>query len=140
MEWLWAVLLTVAASHGPTRALALLLALKWAANYAAFQLVSETAPALIDAALGTVGVVWASRLHTWWADVLVAGFVLTPLAHAWYWFQQPGGSPSALAYYWVTIGLFAMQVAALAWPAATHRGRALLRWWKSVGTRPSSPG
>lgn len=140
MEWLWAVLLTVAASHRPTRALALLLALKWAANYLAFRMVSETAPALIDVALGTVGVIWASRLQTRWADVLVAGFVLTPLVHAWYWFQQPGGAPSALTYYWLTVGLFSVQVAALAWPAALHQARALFRRWRSIGARPSSPG
>ena len=89
MEWLWAGLLLVAATHSATRPLALLLALKWACNYTAFRLIGETAPALIDVAIGTVGVIWASRLQTRWADAVIAGFVLTPLVHAWYWLQPP---------------------------------------------------
>lgn len=140
IEWLWAGLLILAASHRATRPMALLLALKWAANYAAFRLISETAPALIDIALGTVGVIWLSRLHSRWADVVIAGFVLTPLVHAWYWFQYPAGTASPLAYYWLIVGLFTMQVAALSWLGARQDARALLRRLKSVRPGPSGPG
>lgn len=139
MEWVWAGLLLVAATHPATRALALLLALKWACNYTAFRLIGETAPALIDVAIGTVGVIWASRLQTRWADVVIAGFVLTPLVHAWYWLQPAPGALSPLAYYWIVAALFAIQVAALAWPAARRHARSLLRRWSSAGTKPSSP-
>lgn len=139
MEWLWAGLLLVAATHPATRALALLLALKWACNYTAFRLIGETAPALIDVAIGTVGVVWASRRHTRWADVVIAGFVLSPLVHAWYWFQAAPGALSPVAYYWIVVGLFSMQVAALAWPAAHRHTRGLVRRLSSAGARPSSP-
>lgn len=139
MEWLWACLLLVAATHTTTRALALLLALKWASNYTAFRLIGETAPALVDIALGTVGVIWASRLHQRWADVVIAGFVLTPLVHAWYWLQPQPGALSPIAYYWIVAGLFAMQAAALAWPAGRRRARSLLRRFNSAGARPSNP-
>lgn len=139
MEWLWAALLTLAASHRAARALALLLALKWAANYTAFRLVGETAPALIDVALGAVGVIWASRLHQRWADVVTAGFVLTPLVHAWYWLQPTGGGLSPLGYYWTLVGLFTVQVAALTWPAALQHGRTGLRRLKPPGAGSTSP-
>ncbi len=136
MEWLWAGLLILAATHGASRALALLLALKWAASYTAFALVAETAPALIDVALGTVGVIWASRQHARWADVLIAGFILTPLVHAWYWLQYPGGAVSELAYYRIILALFTIQTAAVAWPAA----RRLVRRLPNAGPRaPESP-
>lgn len=137
IEWLWAGLLVLAASHRGSRALALLLALKWAANYAAFRLVGEGAPALVDVALGTVGLVWASRQRAWWSDVVIAGFILAPLVHAWYWLPQAPGPVSALAYYWLIAGLFTVQLAALAWPAARDHGRALLRW---LGSRRPDPG
>lgn len=127
MEWLWAGLLVLAAAHAPTRALALLLALKWAANYTAFILVAEAAPALIDVALGTVGVIWASRRHTLWSDAVIAGFVLTPLAHAWYWLQYDGGAVSELAYYRILIALFTVQALAVAWPAAAAHAPPLRR-------------
>lgn len=133
MEWLWAALLLVAATHPATRALALLLALKWACNYTAFRLIGETAPALIDVAIGTVGVVWASRRHTRWADVVIAGFVLTPLVHAWYWLPAGPGALSPQAYYWIVVGLFGLQVTALAWPAARRHARNLLRRRAPVG-------
>lgn len=139
MEWAWAGLLILAALHRAARPLALLLALKWACNYTAFRLLGETAPALIDVAIGTVGVIWASRLQTRWSDVVIAGFVLTPLVHAWYWLQPAPGALSPLAYYWIVACLFSVQVAAVAWPAAQTRGRSLLRQWRSVRTRPSSP-
>lgn len=138
IEGLWAALLVLAASYRGGRALALLLAFKWAANYAAFRLVGQGAPALVDVAVGTVGLVWASRRRTWWSDVVIAGFILTPLVHAWYWFPQASGAVPARAYYWLIVGLFTMQVAALAWPAARERGRALVRWRAS--RRPASPG
>ena len=127
MEWLWAALLALAATHPSSRALALLLALKWAANYTAFVLVAETAPALIDVALGTVGVIWASRRHTLWSDAVIAGFVLTPLAHAWYWLQYDGGAVSEVAYYRILVGLFTLQAVAVAWPALPGRARTLRR-------------
>lgn len=139
IEWLWAGLLVLAASHRDARVLALLLAFKWAANYAAFHLIGEGAPALVDVAVGTVGVVWASRHRAWWSDIVAAGFVLTPLVHVWYWFPQAPGVVSALAYYWLVVGLFTTQVAALAWPAVHPRGRALLRWLDSLRARPPSP-
>ncbi len=139
MEWLWAGLLALAASHRATRPLALLLALKWASNYTAFRLIGETAPALIDVALGTVGVIWASRLHARWADVVTAGFVLTPLVHAWYWLQPVPGALSPLAYYWIVVGLFSIQTAAVAWPAAGQHARTLLRRWRMPTAGPSSP-
>lgn len=140
MEWLWAVLLALAVSHRPTRPLALLLALKWAANYTAFRLIGETAPALIDVALGTVGVVWASSQHARWADLLTAGFVLTPLAHAWYWLQYGAGSVSGLAYYWIVVGLFTMQVLAVAWPATRRYVRRLFRQRGPIGAGPAGQG
>jgi len=139
MEWLWAGLLLLAATHPATRALALLLALKWACNYTAFRLIGETAPALIDVGIGTVGVIWASRLQTRWADVVIAGFVLTPLVHAWYWLQPAPGTLSPVAYYWIVVGVFAAQVAALAWPAARRHARPLLRRLDSAGPGRSSP-
>lgn len=129
IEWLWAGLLTLAASHRATRALSLLLALKWAANYAAFRLIAETAPPLIDIALGTVGVIWASRQRAGWSDVVAAGFILTLLAHAWYWLQYGAGGASALVYYWLIVGLFTAQAAAVAWPGALAYARALRRRW-----------
>jgi hypothetical protein len=140
IEWLWAGLLVLAVSHRSGRALALLLAFKWAANYAAFNLVGEGAPALVDVALGTVGVVWASRRRTWWSDVVIAGFVLTPLVHAWYWLPQASGAVSARAYYWLVVGLFTLQVAALAWPAARERRRTVVRWLKARRAQPSGSG
>ena len=127
IEWLWVGLLALGACHRDGRALALLLALKWACNYTAFHLIGETAPALVDIALGTVGVIWASRAHRWWADAVIAGFVLTPLAHGWYWFQYGAGSASPEVYYWLLVGLFTMQAAALAWPAVAQGGRAAAR-------------
>ncbi len=136
IEWLWAGLLVLAASHRGSRALALLLALKWAANYAAFRLVGEGAPALVDVALGTVGVVWASRRRAWWSDVVIAGFVLTPLVHAWYWLPQASGAVSAITYYWLVAGLFTVQIAALAWPAAREHGRGLLRRLGMIQAEP----
>ena len=139
MEWLWAGRLLVAATHTATRPVALLLALKWACNYTAFRLIGETAPALIDIAIGTVGVIWASRHRAGWSDVVIAGFVLTPLVHAWYWLQPEPGALSPVAYYWIVAGLFAMQVAALAWPALRRHARSLLRRLNSARTRPSSP-
>lgn len=132
MEWLWVGLLALGASHRPSRALALLLALKWASNYTAFQLIGETAPALIDIALGTVGVIWASRTHSWSMDVVIAGFVLTPLVHGWYWSQYGAGSASPQVYYWLLVGLFTLQIAALAWPAAARDGRTLMRRLKRL--------
>lgn len=126
-EWLWAGLLILSASHRATRALALLLALKWAVNYAAFHLIAETAPALIDVALGTIGVIWASRRRAVWSDVVVAGFILTLVVHAWYWLQYAAGGVSPVAYYWLIAGLFTMQVAALAWPGAQQPVRGLRR-------------
>ena len=139
IEALWAGLLILAASHRATRALSLLLALKWAANYAAFSLIAQTAPALIDVALGTVGVIWASRHRAGWSDVVIAGFVLTPLVHGWYWFRYPAGDVSAPIYFWLLAALFSGQVAAVAWPIAHRYGRALLRRLKLVRTEPSSP-
>lgn len=139
MEWLWAALLLLAATHPATRALALLLALKWACNYTAFRLIGETAPALIDVAIGTVGVIWASRLQTRWADVVIAGFVLTPLVHAWYWLQPAPGTLSPVAYYWIVVGVFAAQVAALAWPAGRRNARLVLRRLDSARTGRLSP-
>lgn len=139
MEWLWASLLILGASYRPARPFALLLALKWASNYTAFRLIGETAPALIDIALGAVGVIWASRLQQRWADVVIAGFVLTPLLHAWFWLQPQPGALSPSAYYWMVAGLFSVQAAAVAWPAAHRHGRGLLRRWISARTRPSSP-
>lgn len=138
IEWLWAALLALAVSHRRSRALALLLALKWASNYAAFRLLGQAAPAFIDVALGTVGVVWASRQRSWWSDVVAGGFILTPLVHAWYWLPQASGTVSANAYYWLIIALFTAQVTALAWPPARERGRILLRWRDSL--RPTPPG
>ncbi|MCS6627486.1 hypothetical protein N0B44_31735 [Roseibacterium beibuensis] len=140
MEWVWVGLLILAASHRAVRPFALLLALKWAANYTAFRLIGETAPALIDVALGTVGVIWASRLHQRWADVVIAGFVLTPLVHAWYWLQPDAGPLSPTAYYWILAALFSVQVAAVAWPAALRHARTLLRRPQSGGARPPSRG
>lgn len=137
IEGLWAALLILAASHRVTRPLALLLALKWAANYAAFRLIAETAPALIDVALGTVGVIWASRRHALWADVVIAGFILTPLVHGWYWFQYAAGSVSPFAYYWLIAGLFTMQAAALAWLGGHQAARAVVRRLESVRMGPS---
>ena len=139
IEGLWVGLLVLAASHRTTRALSLLLALKWAANYAAFSLIAQTAPALIDVALGTVGVIWASQRRAGWSDVVIAGFVLTPLVHAWYWFQHAAGAVSAPVYYWLIVGLFTGQVAAVAWPAAHKHARTLLRRLKWIRTEPSSP-
>lgn len=127
IEWLWAGLLTLAVSHRDSRALALLLALKWAANYAAFRLVGEAAPALVDVAIGTVGVVWASRRRAWWSDIVIACFILTPLLHVWYWLPQAPGAVSALAYYWLVVGVFTVQLSALVWPAVRTHGRTLLR-------------
>lgn len=139
MEWLWAGVLLLAATHAATRPLALLLALKWACNYTAYRLIGETAPALIDIAIGTVGVIWASRLQTRWADAVIAGFVLTPLVHAWFWLQPAPGALSPLAYYWMIAGLFAMQVAALAWPATRRHARAVLRRLESAGPGRAAP-
>ncbi len=137
IEWLWAGLLALAVSHRRSRALALLLALKWASNYAAFRLIGEAAPALIDTALGAVGIVWATRYRTLWSDVVTAGFVLTPLVHAWYWLPQAPGTVPALAYYWLVVVLFTAQVAAVAWPGARERGRALAGGWSFRAQRPS---
>lgn len=139
IEGLWAALLILAGSHRATRIVALLLALKWAANYAAFRLIGEAAPVVIDLALGAVGVVWATRLHARWADLVIAGFVLTPLVHAWYWFQPAAGSASPLVYYWLIVGLFSVQVAALAWPAAVQSVRSILRRSDPVRTDPAPP-
>ena len=127
MEWLWAGLLVLAATQASSRALALLLALKWAANYAAFFLIAQTAPALIDIGLGTVGVIWASRRHALWSDAVIAGFVLVPLVHGWYWLQYPGGAVSEVAYYRLLVALFTLQTAAVAWPAALRAARTLHR-------------
>lgn len=138
IEWLWAGLLAVAVTHRDARALALLLALKWAANYAAFHLIGQAAPALIDVAIGTVGVIWASGRRAWWSDVAAAGFILTWLVHAWYWLPQAQGAGSALTYYWLIVGLFTAQVAAVAWPRVRERSRALLRWRETVRAR--TPG
>jgi hypothetical protein len=135
IEWLWVGLLALGVSHRASRALALLLALKWASNYTAFQLIGETAPALIDVGLGTVGVIWASRAHSWWADVVIAGFVLTPFVHGWYWFQYGPGPASAQTYYWLLLGLFTLQAAAVAWPAAAQVGRIATRRLKRLRTR-----
>lgn len=139
IEGLWAGLLLLAASHRRTRLVALLLAVKWATNYAAFRLIGEAAPVVIDIALGAVGVVWATRVHSRWADVVIAGFVLTPLVHAWYWFQYLTGTASPLLYYWLIIGLFTLQVGALAWPGADEAGRAILRWSRSLRTGSTRP-
>ena len=139
IEWLWAGLLALAASHRGARPLALLLALKWAANYAAFRLIGQAAPALIDVALGTVGVIWASSHRAWWSDVVAAAFLVTWLVHAWYWLPQVPGEVPALAYYWMVVGLFTVQVMALAWPAARQQGRALRRWLETLRARPSNP-
>jgi len=138
IEWLWAGLLLLAASHRGTRLVALLLALKWAANYAAFRLIGEAAPAVIDLALGAFGVVWATRVHARWADVVIAGFVLTPLIHAWYWLQHAAGTASPLVYYWLIVGVFTLQVGAVAWPATAQAARSLLRRSGSARTGPSS--
>ncbi len=127
LEWLWAGVLVLAATHASSRALGLLLALKWAANYTAFVLVAETAPALIDIGLGTVGVIWASRRHALWSDAVIAGFVLVPVVHAWYWLQYPGGAASEVVYYRLLVALFTLQTAAAAWPAALRTARALHR-------------
>ena len=127
MEWLWAALLVLATTQASSRALALMLALKWAANYAACYLVAATAPALIDVGLGTVGVIWASRRHALWSDAVIAGFVLAPLVHGWYWLQYSGGAVSELAYYRLLIALFTLQTAAVAWPAALRTARAFQR-------------
>lgn len=126
IEWLWAALLILAASHRLTRALALLLACKWAVNYAAFSLVSQTSPVLIDVAAGAVVVVWASHVRARWADWVLAAAVVTPLVHAWYWLQHLSGTASPLAYYWLILGLFTAQVSALAWPAARDHARSLV--------------
>ena len=139
IEWLWAGLLALGASHRGARALALLLALKWAANYAAFRLIGQAAPALIDVGLGTVGVIWASSRRAWWSDVVAVGFIATWLVHAWYWLPQAPGAGSALVYYGLVVGLFTIQVAALAWPAAREQGRALRRRLEALRVRPSSP-
>lgn len=139
IEWLWAGLLLLAASHRATRLVALLLALKWAANYAAFRLVGEAAPVVIDLALGALGVVWATRVHARWADVVIGGFVLTPLVHAWYWFQPAAGPASPLVYYWLIVGLFTLQVGALAWPAAVEVIRMIVRRAGPARTGPSNP-
>jgi len=137
IEWLWAALLVLAATHPGVRPLALLLALKWAANYAAFRLVGEAAPALVDLVLGAVGVIWAARHRAWWSDVVAAGFALTLFVHVWYWLPQAPGALSALVYYGLIVGLFTLQVGALAWPAARKHGRPLLR--RLTGPGPSRP-
>lgn len=138
IEWLWAGLLALAVSHRGSRALALLLVLKWASNYAAFSLIGQGAPALIDVALGTVGIVWASRQRSWWSDVVIAGFILTPLVHAWYWLPQAPDAVSGLTYYWLVVILFTAQVAAVAWPRLRELGRTLHHWRGSL--RPAPPG
>lgn len=140
IEWLWAGLLALAVAHRDARALGLLLALKWASNYAAFRLIGEAAPAFIDVALGTVGIVWATRRRTWWSDVATAGFILTPLVHAWYWLPQRAGATPAVAYYALIVTLFTAQAAALAWPRLRERGRAVVHWRDSLRTAPPDAG
>lgn len=128
IEALWAAFLVVAASHRHSWSLALLLVLKWFLNYAAFIYVSQWAPVLMDIALGTVGVIWASRRREEWAGVVTAGFVVTPLIHGWYWIQHTDGTADPVAYYLLITGVFTAQVAALAWPACHDPVRAILHW------------
>lgn len=135
IEALWAVLLLVGASLPASRGLALLLAAKWAVNYAAFFGLSEAAPVLVDIAAGAVGVTIATRRPTVWKDIVVAGFVLTPLVHAWYWIQHTAGTASPLLYYWLVIGLFTAQVAATAWPGGRAHARSVHRRLAGGGRR-----
>lgn len=115
IEAIWAALLILAATHRHSWTLALLLVLKWFLNYAAFSYVAQWAPALVDIAAGTAGVILASRIREEWAGVVMVGFVVTPLIHGWYWIAPGVSSP--LTYFHLITCVFTAQAAALAWPA-----------------------
>lgn len=119
IESLWTCLLVMACHHRQTRPLAILLACKAVVNYAAAFAGFWTLPALFDVLFGTVGVVLVLRLpHPRIGAVMVACFVVAPLAHAWHWGLWSQGVYVGVQYYWVMLGLFSAQVFALAWPEA----------------------
>ncbi len=118
IESLWTCLLAMAFLNRQTRPLATLLACKAVANYAAALAGFWTAPALLDLAFGTVGVVLALRLPPRIGAVLIVGFVVAPLVHAWHWSLWSQGVYVGVQYWLVMLGLFSAQVFALAWPEA----------------------
>lgn len=124
IEPIWAGLLALAVCWRQTRLLAGLLAIKWATNYAAFTY-AEWAPVYVDLILGSIGTAAAARIHRRWADFVIAGFVLTPLVHAWYWAGL--GMAHPVTYYWLVIGLFTAQVLAVAWPGGRIHVASLVR-------------
>lgn len=118
----WACLLVLAMLEPRARPPALLLAAKWALNYAAALSGLWTLPAYIDLAAGTVGVIWATGLPHAQRAVIVSGFVLAPLVHAAHWTLWAEGVYVGVQYWLVMLGLFSAQVLALAWP----RGRTIV--------------
>lgn len=124
MEWLWGLLLLAGVSTRESRPFALLLAVKWAINYATYLAGWPWAHMVVDLLLGTVLAVWAGSLPIrLWKDVLALGAMGTMVAHVFLviaWLDTVGASG---LHYWAVIGLFTLQAAAV----ATPRGRDIAR-------------
>lgn len=128
IEALWAALLIAATVHPAARPLAFLLTVKWALNYAAFMQGAWAAPVYIDLTLGAVGIVLAARAHGRWADVVIAGFVVTPLVHGWFWIQRDIWPPASSVHYALIVGVFTAQAMALGWPGLRSLAEHVLAW------------
>jgi hypothetical protein len=121
IEWLWGLLLLAALLEREARLLAVLLAAKWALNYAAAGQGVWFLPPLIDLAAGSLGVWLAMRLDDWRGPVLASVFVVVPIIHAWHWILWAEGVWVGVQYFWFMLGLFTAQVVILGGPGVRDR-------------------
>lgn len=124
MELFWGACLIWGLVRRDTRPWALLLAAKWAANYATYLAGWPWAHMAFDLVAAGVIAVWAGSLPTRrWKDLVAAASILTMLAHAWLvlaWQETAGASD---LHYRAVIGLFSAQALALLLPTGVDLAR-----------------
>jgi hypothetical protein len=116
VEWLWTGLLCLAAVDRRTRPLAVLLAAKAAANYAAAFSGAWAAVPVIDVAAGSLGVWLAMQMRDERGPILAALFVVVPVVHGWHWLLWDAGIWVGVQYHALMLGLFTAQAVILGGP------------------------